>query len=355
MNDIPGFLSIDVLDRYFANELPAETRRRVEHWLTTSGARDAVSSVRRVEIVPGLSPSAMIDDEVVRERWAEHQQRYAPLDSAARDSVRRTAPRVSTRVSIARPFSSRATPTPWGAPWGRVLGGAVLLASLIGVMIARHPAPASRLDRTYATRPGERESLELPDGSHVVLAPATSLHYRVAENGSRVVELRGQAYFAIAAAQGTPFSVQAGVMTARVLGTTFAIRAYPGDTVPQIAVAEGKVAVAAGTPPVVLLAGDVARVRASVPPSVMRDVKMGDVFGWMHGRYAFDDVPLRTIADELDRLYDLDIRFRDPWIAARPLTLVVANQDVTTILDDISTAADLTYTRHGRVVEFSSR
>ncbi|ODS79572.1 MAG: hypothetical protein ABS46_15655 [Cytophagaceae bacterium SCN 52-12] len=84
----------------------------------------------------------------------------------------------------------------------------------------------------------------LPDGSSILLHPNSELYYYRKENGIRVAELKGKAFFEVAhKGPAEPFQVIAGEMVTRVLGTSFTVTAFEDDKNFSVVVKTGKVAV----------------------------------------------------------------------------------------------------------------
>lgn len=83
----------------------------------------------------------------------------------------------------------------------------------------------------------------LPDGSAVCLNPGTTLTFPAAfDHGARNIRLSGKAFFDIKHKEDQPFTVDAGIVLIRVIGTKFTADASPGDTA-RVAVMEGTVKV----------------------------------------------------------------------------------------------------------------
>ena len=74
---------------------------------------------------------------------------------------------------------------------------------------------------------GDKATIELPDGTNVVLNSASQLSYlnNFGENGRRV-QLNGEAYFKVAHDEKRAFIVQVGDLEVKVLGTSFNVSAY---------------------------------------------------------------------------------------------------------------------------------
>lgn len=94
----------------------------------------------------------------------------------------------------------------------------------------------------YETRKGEVRQLALDDGSVVTLNTATELDVQIREDRREVEMAGGEALFDVARDPARPFVVVAGTTRVRVLGTSFIVRALPGQPV-QVLVREGTVEV----------------------------------------------------------------------------------------------------------------
>ncbi len=87
-------------------------------------------------------------------------------------------------------------------------------------------------------------NLRLPDGSRVLLDPGTELRYSLSPDVDQQVELVGDAWFNVARNSQRKVSVIVpGGMRADVLGTSFAMKAGPGEKEPKIALISGAVMV----------------------------------------------------------------------------------------------------------------
>lgn len=87
-------------------------------------------------------------------------------------------------------------------------------------------------------------TLSLSDGSSITLQPGSSLSYPESfAAGKREVVLSGEGFFDIASDPERPFLVYANEIVTKVLGTSFHVRAYEGDTDITVKVVTGKVSV----------------------------------------------------------------------------------------------------------------
>src|SRR5690606_13001818 len=99
---------------------------------------------------------------------------------------------------------------------------------------------AEALDR-YATEIGEQKTVQLSDGSELVLNTNTRVLIDYTDSKRRAILDQGEAYFKVAEDAQRPFSVDAGVRSIAVLGTEFNVQKTGGGL--TVAVVEGLVAV----------------------------------------------------------------------------------------------------------------
>jgi ferric-dicitrate binding protein FerR (iron transport regulator) len=236
--------------------------------------------------------------------------------------------------------------------WWSAAGIATAATLLLGVFTwpkenGRVDAPAQQ----YATHKGERANLMLADGTHVVLGVMSSLQYTPrTRTGERRVRLVGEAYFEVMHDPATPFVVETGTSVTRVLGTSFSVRRYPGDSAVRVVVASGKVALDR-TP---VSAGEVG-VRGASGVSVRRDVRTAPLLAWTTGRLVFDGASLADVLTELSRWYDVTFRVDDPALARTTLTATFTHGTVNDIADAIATTLGARYERRGNEITFHVR
>lgn len=110
---------------------------------------------------------------------------------------------------------------------------AVFQAPVAGGFIERH------------NETGRRDTVDLSDGTRVILEDRSRLSYKHSYPGdsAREVFLEGEAYFAVAKNPSQPFFVHANEVVTRVLGTSFRVKAYAADRNILVSVTEGKVSV----------------------------------------------------------------------------------------------------------------
>lgn len=198
----------------------------------------------------------------------------------------------------------------------RILAGASLAAAAAIALVAG-PSLLLRLQSDYRTETAELRSVELQDGSEVMLAPgsAIAVDYNGGERNVRL--LQGEAFFAVKSNPARPFRVAARSVQASVLGTKFDVRVH--DKAVVVAVQEGTVRVDAAATAATLQAGQAIRVtgngqgrQSSESPDLMA--------AWRQGKLYLQNRSLADAVDELRRYVDGTIIVADDSLLDRPTT-----------------------------------
>jgi ferric-dicitrate binding protein FerR (iron transport regulator) len=205
-----------------------------------------------------------------------------------------------------------------------VIAAAIVLAQRTGVFdrlpVGRHGAVAQR---TITTHPGERAQINLPDGSRIMLASESTVRYPVDLSGfQRAVTLTGEAVFSIAHNGARPFVIRANGAMVKDVGTTFDVRAYPGETHVRVVVVEGSVDLGGAEPvgPTQRLRRGELGQRDAQGAIEIRVVDPARYVAWTDGRLLFDETPMREVAAQLARWYGSPVVIADSALSARDFT-----------------------------------
>lgn len=152
--------------------------------------------------------------------------------------------------------------------------------------------------------------VSLDDGTEIWLNAGSELKYPVAFTGEvRKVFLAGEAFFSVKK-DSRPFIVDMESGEVTVLGTSFGIRAYEGET-DYTTLISGKVMFATkDNKKVILSPGEQAVVYASGALE-KRIVDTEEYVGWKDGLFVFKDKTLLEIMSTLERWYGVKVVFRD--------------------------------------------
>ena len=157
---------------------------------------------------------------------------------------------------------------------------------------------------------GDKATIELPDGTNVVLNSASQLSYlnNFGENGRRV-QLNGEAYFKVAHDEKCAFIVQVGDLEVKVLGTSFNVSAYEDAKDVTVVLLEGKVGVYAQKISHIMKPGDKIEYNKATHKITATQVHPTDYIEWTKGNMYFEKESLENIMKTLSRIYDVEIRF----------------------------------------------
>jgi len=313
-----------LLARYLAHECTPAEAASVRQWIAADPDRARAVERLRATFDAAAPPHERPD---VESMWAQ---------------VRAHHP-MSLPPARRRPF-----------PVSILVAAAVLVvAVLVDRAISRRSATHGAV-REIATSIGQRATIDLADGSRVILGPrsriSTPEHFG---EGPRDVTLDGEAYFEVRHDSTHPFRVHAAGGVAEDIGTRFVVRAYAGEPALRVVVAEGRVSVTrSGGAPVALGAGQLASFDDAGAASV-RPVDTAAYVAFSDGRLVFDGTPLDEVVSELGRWYDLDVHLAAPEFAGHHISASFTGLAEDDVLGAVAAAAGLRYTRQGRTVTFS--
>lgn len=160
---------------------------------------------------------------------------------------------------------------------------------------------------------GGEYRIELADGTKVWLNSASRLQYPVVFSGDkREVYLEGEAYFEVKRDTAKPFVVHAGSQEITVLGTSFGVTAYEGETNDYTTLVSGKVKVAfeRTDKSYILQPGMQVTYNKESGEVTERKVNTAEYVAWKDGVYVFKQKRLEDILTTLSRWYDFQVFYR---------------------------------------------
>jgi ferric-dicitrate binding protein FerR (iron transport regulator) len=159
---------------------------------------------------------------------------------------------------------------------------------------------------------GGQFSLTLSDGTRVWLNAASAIRYPLAFNdGSRSVEVSGEAYFEVAADASRPFVVKvAPGIAINVLGTSFNINAYENEGAVKTTLLNGAVRVTSSVTAQLLKPGQQAEISSAGAVRLKTDVAVEKAVAWKNGYFDFDGMKLPEVMRQLERWYDITVIYQ---------------------------------------------
>ena len=238
------------------------------------------------------------------------------------------------------------------------VAAAVLLVIAIGSALLYMNRNELFSRRTIVATGGNQKNLEhtLPDGSTVILNRNTRITYpRSFSMGERNVTLEGEAFFSIVRDDESPFTVDAGKVRIRALGTSFNVRTSDQDSPVEIFVKTGQVLVTCintGSD-IVLDSGFIGSVYSDKTGKALNTDP--NYMSWNTGLLVYDGQTLDIVFRDLKRVYNMNIVADDPEILSNTWTSPIDNQAQETIIRLICASFNLAYEKDGDVYHLTRK
>jgi transmembrane sensor len=199
---------------------------------------------------------------------------------------------------------------------------------------------------------GIRSVILLADGTKVWLNADSKLQYPESFGPhTRDVTLIGEAFFEVTKNPRKPFIIRLQNGTVKVLGTSFNIKAYPGDRVVETSVSNGRVAfvphsstkgVAADT---TFLTKNVKAIYTIETGEIKTiETTATDDRAWTEGKLIFRNTGMEDIAHQLERYFGKEVIINDEEVKHYHLTGTFTEDSAEQILYYLSKTKPFTYT-----------
>jgi ferric-dicitrate binding protein FerR (iron transport regulator) len=226
--------------------------------------------------------------------------------------------------------------------WFKAAAAILIISSVILLYLqakqTTNPQRPALLVKT--TMRGVKSIINLPDGTRITLNADSKLEYPEHFSGKiREVNLTGEAFFDVHKDAQHPFIIHTGNMNIKVLGTAFNVKAYPNDASMETTLIRGQIAVTfngKNDEPIILLPSQKLVVSRNpvnndsahaVAPTTGKAVKTGPSLttltyykpqdttvvetSWLQNKLVFKNEDFVSIAQEMERWYNTNIRFEN--------------------------------------------
>jgi len=235
---------------------------------------------------------------------------------------------------------------------------------------------------------GSRANITLPDGSRVVMNAGSRLTCKEGFGKThRVLTLSGEGYFNVAKNKALPFIVHAGNLDVRALGTEFNVKAYPEDQIIETILIHGSIQVNKKT-----AQGKAEKAMVLMPKQTLVYNKISDNIHihitikknepqvenpllqprpspkveitettidpviyttWKEVSWNVYHKTLSELAVELERKYNVSIRFESEALKAIPFSGTLKDESLEQVLVAIRIASPIEFKVNGKEVVFS--
>jgi ferric-dicitrate binding protein FerR (iron transport regulator) len=182
----------------------------------------------------------------------------------------------------------------------------IFFSATFAIYVNNNKAPKSIQYTQQETKHGERKEIQLKDGTKVILNAKTKIIIPSNFNEkSRLITLKGEAFFEVAHNVNKPFIIQSGEAKIKVLGTSFNVKAYELDKLMAVTVSTGKVNVG--------LENEELQLNLTPNQHLIINKETGDFekktisennyINWKRGILYFEKEPIQEVIKVLNRKY----------------------------------------------------
>jgi transmembrane sensor len=251
--------------------------------------------------------------------------------------------------------------------------GAVAAASIFLFWFFRvsQDVESAPLINTVTTNPYSKASVNLPDGSKVLLNKGSKITYGGDFRGKiREVFLSGEAFFDIAKDKTRPFIIHAKTIDLKVLGTSFNVRSYEDDKETETALVHGSVEVILRSNPdqkIILKPGEKLVVKNYQVDSSSQSKKNNYIsqeeapiavlskmryYGqdssnietsWTKKQLVFDKANLTEIVSKIERWYNVKVVIKDEGLRDAKYTALFEEESLEEVLEALRLTGGFRY------------
>lgn len=244
----------------------------------------------------------------------------------------------------------------------------VVVAGIIWYMSSKVETivPSQIAGIVYTSARGQKKTLKLADGSTVILNSDSRLTLSAGFNKTnRTVSLDGEAYFDVVHDGKNQFIVKTQHAEIKDIGTVFNVRNYLKDGIMEAALIKGKIEIMLNdqahkkitlepSQKFVIkndnLTGDVinksfgkqAEPGISIQPVTIKDSLITEI-SWLDNKLFFVNKPLREIANDLERNFDVRFVFKTPEVMNYRYTGLFENQSLEEIMKILKLSKNINY------------
>jgi len=331
---------IDLISRYFAGEATSEEITSLSLWIKeTEENRKLFTDYKKAW---ELSEQLAIDRKTnLDEEW-EKMAGIITSESGLKDRAVKT---LSLPVMKKKPVF---------AGWLKLAAALIILIATASVIYYYFQTSGM----TKITAENDILEVSLPDGSLVTLNKGAILEYPGKFSKNRIVELKGEAYFQVVSDPEKPFIVEGNHANVEVLGTVFNVNTQNRKGNMEVVLSSGKVSLYFDASPaekVILNPGEQAELSYKTK-SIQKTTNPNlNYLAWKTRHIVFDNVMLEDILETLQSVYHVDIRLKEPGLAACRVTATFNQQPVSSVLNILMTTLDLKLEEKGGVYFLSGK
>lgn len=187
----------------------------------------------------------------------------------------------------------------------------------------------------------------LPDGSTAVLNKHSSIAYEYnPKEKTRKVKLKGEGFFEVKHEEEKPFVIEADEALVRDIGTAFNIKSYPDKDTIEVVVQEGIVQFYTLNDPGMMISAGETGIYSKKTKQFSKVAKADtNVLAYKTHVFSFHATDLRSVIEQINEIYDSNIKLGNENIAGCQLTVTFRNDELDTMIDVIAETLSLSVER----------
>lgn len=369
MKLFPKTIDSQFLVRIIKNEVSTEEKEFFESWLHESEKNKEEFGnfiLLWEKIGSAKTPpahDAALQFKKIKERIALQEAESAVAFSS--EEIRKSAPASVKKVNVTRfsglihtSLSNRyAEFFKWGAG---IAAGIAVVVLAINIFFSGNETMLPEITdlngispRNYEmyTAKGERNTVTLSDGSIVYLNSNSKLVYPKTFSGKdRQIELRGEAYFAVAHDPSKPFRVKTGSSTTEVVGTEFNLR-YRSNKM-ELVVAKGAVKAYRNNSDkfVSVTKGNMVIYNPEKGFTIPQKVNVHRYTAWRENKLSFVQAQLFDVMNEIEMYYNVQVIYKNRHVKNKTLTGIFDADSLDHVLAMIALTMNMDIHREGKKI-----
>jgi ferric-dicitrate binding protein FerR (iron transport regulator) len=199
----------------------------------------------------------------------------------------------------------------------------------------------------FKTEMGNRSTLILPDSSKVWLDSQSQISFNNDFGKSnRNISLVGEGYFEVKHSD-KPFIVDVKDFKIKVYGTKFNVSAYPDDNSIQTCLESGQISInQEGKKELIVIPGQLISYEKNTATFKTRMVDPEKYLAWRSNKMYMQNESMNELSKKLQRKYNVVISFVPESLGEKVhYSGIFTNEDITEVLDAISIASGLKYSK----------
>ncbi len=224
-----------------------------------------------------------------------------------------------------------------------------------------------------STKNGSKSKVVLPDGTQVWLNSGSKLAYAndLTNEATREVTLSGEAFFEVVHDEQHPFIIHTQSFDIKDIGTAFNVKAYPGEITTEATLVKGSIEISFRRDPlekiilkpnqkITLFNNQLKEDTLSSVKTVRLNNQSNDIFriskvmpdtkerlipdtAWMANKLIFQSEPFPVLAAQLERWYNVKIKFGDSKVEGYKFTGVFENETISQALEALRITGSFRY------------